>query len=82
MAIYSVIVTGKTTSFVGAAELKKKKKKYFRKVLQEYGPFPQFCQSFVDRIVANAWMDQIPNHLLVNEYNLGQGIMPHIGKKN
>jgi alkylated DNA repair dioxygenase AlkB len=27
----------------------------------------------------NKWMPNKPNHLLVNEYNPGQGIMPHIG---
>lgn len=51
----------------------------FRKVLQEYGPFPSFCNFFVDRIIENNWMDHKPNHLLVNEYNPGQGIMSHIG---
>lgn len=47
--------------------------------MEEYGPFPEFCDTFVNRIMENKWMPNKPNHLLVNEYNAGQGIMPHIG---
>ncbi|OBZ86666.1 Alkylated DNA repair protein alkB 8, partial [Choanephora cucurbitarum] len=49
-----------------------------RKVLEEYGPLPEFSQLLVDRIMQHQLMPNIPNHLLVNEYNAGQGIMPHI----
>ncbi|KAG2196993.1 hypothetical protein INT47_006940 [Mucor saturninus] len=66
-------------------ELKRRTQQYghlfsyrYRKVLQEYGPLPPFCQFFVDRILQHLWMPDTPNHLLVNEYNPGQGIMPHI----
>ena len=51
-----------------------------RKVLEEYGPLPEFSQLLVDRIMQHQLMPNTPNHLLVNEYNAGQGIMPHIGK--
>jgi hypothetical protein len=50
-----------------------------RKVLEEYGPLPSFSEFIVNRIMENSWMPNKPNHLLVNEYNAGQGIMPHIG---
>ncbi|CAO3627115.1 unnamed protein product [Mucor hiemalis] len=66
-------------------ELKRRTQQYghlfsyrYRKVLEEYGPLPDFCDTFVDRIMDNQWMPNKPNHLLVNEYNPGQGIMPHI----
>lgn len=49
-----------------------------RKVLEEYGPLPEFIEFFVKRIMDHQWMPNKPNHLLVNEYNAGQGIMPHI----
>lgn len=48
--------------------------------MEEYGPLPDFCQGVIDRIMENKWMPNTPNHLLINEYNIGQGIMPHIGK--
>jgi len=47
--------------------------------LEEYGPLPGFTDFLVDRIMDNKWMPNKPNHLLVNEYNPGQGIMPHVG---
>ncbi|GAA5796547.1 hypothetical protein EDC94DRAFT_661342 [Helicostylum pulchrum] len=66
-------------------ELKRRTQQYghlfsyrYRKVLQEYGPFPDNCTFFVNRITENQWMLNTPNHLLINEYNAGQGIMPHI----
>ncbi|KAI8084088.1 uncharacterized protein B0P05DRAFT_467415 [Gilbertella persicaria] len=66
-------------------ELKRRTQQYghlfsyrYRKVLEEYGPLPEFSQCLVDRIMQHAWMPNRPNHLLVNEYNPGQGIMPHI----
>jgi alkylated DNA repair dioxygenase AlkB len=49
--------------------------------MEEYGPLPKFTDFLVDRIMENRWMPNKPNHLLVNEYNPGQGIMPHIGTK-
>ncbi|CAO3667200.1 unnamed protein product [Rhizopus stolonifer] len=66
-------------------ELKRRTQQYghlfsyrYRKVLEEYGPLPSFVESFVNRIIENKWMPNPPNHLLVNEYNSGQGIMPHV----
>ncbi|KAG1369321.1 hypothetical protein G6F61_012431 [Rhizopus arrhizus] len=65
-------------------ELKRRTQQYghlfsyrYRKVLEEYGPLPEFVEFFVNRILENQWMPNKPNHLLVNEYNPGQGIMPH-----
>ncbi|KAI8342465.1 hypothetical protein BC941DRAFT_412862 [Chlamydoabsidia padenii] len=66
-------------------ELKRRTQQYghlfsyrYRKVLEEYGPLPAFVEPIVDRIMSNQLMPIAPNHLLVNEYNEGQGIMPHI----
>ncbi|KAL7335265.1 hypothetical protein PS15p_200761 [Mucor circinelloides] len=66
-------------------ELKRRTQQYghlfsyrYRKVLEEYGPLPGFTDFLVDRIMDNKWMPNKPNHLLVNEYNPGQGIMPHV----
>lgn len=50
--------------------------------MEEYGPLPEFCHGLVDRIMEHNWMPNKPNHLLINEYNVGQGIMPHIGTHN
>lgn len=50
-----------------------------RKVMEEYGPLPDFCNEIIERIMENKWMPNRPNHLLINEYNRGQGIMPHVG---
>ncbi|CEP07854.1 hypothetical protein [Parasitella parasitica] len=46
--------------------------------MEEYGPLPAFTNFLVDRIMENKWMPNSPNHLLINEYNPGQGIMPHV----
>ncbi|KAI9356854.1 oxidoreductase [Pilaira anomala] len=66
-------------------ELKRRTQQYghlfsyrYRKVLEEYGPFPDPVHFMVNRIMENNWMPNHPNHLLINEYNAGQGIMPHI----
>ncbi|KAI8975559.1 hypothetical protein BDF20DRAFT_879316 [Mycotypha africana] len=66
-------------------ELKRRTQQYghlfsyrYRKVIEEYGPLPDFSEFFVQRIMENGWMPHKPNHLLINEYNLGQGIMPHV----
>ncbi|KAI9491574.1 hypothetical protein BDB00DRAFT_831991 [Zychaea mexicana] len=65
-------------------ELKRRTQQYghlfsyrYRKVLEELGPLPEFSSAIVDRIMKQELMPNVPNHLLVNEYNLGQGIMPH-----
>ncbi|KAI7856219.1 hypothetical protein BDC45DRAFT_437668 [Circinella umbellata] len=65
-------------------ELKRRTQQYghlfsyrYRKVLEELGPLPEFSRTVVERIMKNDLMPNTPNHLLVNEYNLGQGIMPH-----
>lgn len=50
-----------------------------RKVLEKYGPLPDFTHAVVTRIMENKLMPKEPDHLLVNEYNAGQGIMPHTG---
>jgi alkylated DNA repair dioxygenase AlkB len=47
--------------------------------MEEYGPLPDFATILVDRIMENKLMANTPNHLLINEYNAGQGIMPHTG---
>ncbi|KAI7901193.1 uncharacterized protein BX663DRAFT_515217 [Cokeromyces recurvatus] len=66
-------------------ELKRRTQQYghlfsyrYRKVIEEYGPLPKFIDFFIDRIIESKWMSNKPNHLLINEYNPGQGIMPHI----
>ncbi|KAI8081688.1 uncharacterized protein BX664DRAFT_285877 [Halteromyces radiatus] len=66
-------------------ELKRRTQQYghlfsyrYRKVLEEYGPLPSFIDPVVQRIMSHQLMPESPNHLLVNEYNEGQGIMPHI----
>jgi len=48
----------------------------YRKVLEELGPLPDFVQPVLARI-AEQDLSPPPNHLLVNEYEAGQGIMPH-----
>lgn len=48
--------------------------------MQELGRLPDFATALVARIMEHDLMPNEPNHLLVNEYNLGQGIMPHTGK--
>lgn len=50
-----------------------------RKVLEELGPLPDFVQPVLARI-AEQDLSPPPNHLLVNEYEAGQGIMPHTGE--
>jgi hypothetical protein len=52
-----------------------------RKVLQELGPLPDFVTPVLARI-ADLSLSPPPNHLLVNEYEPGQGIMPHTGQFN
>ncbi|CAO3607204.1 unnamed protein product [Cunninghamella blakesleeana] len=66
-------------------ELKRRTQQYghlfsyrYRKVLEEYGPLPSFVDTIVDGIMEYQLMPVKPNHLLVNEYNKGQGIMPHV----
>jgi len=49
-----------------------------RKVLGELGPLPDFVTTILARI-ADQGLSSPPNHLLVNEYEPGQGIMPHTG---
>ncbi|RUS31682.1 hypothetical protein BC938DRAFT_477327 [Jimgerdemannia flammicorona] len=47
-------------------------------ILSGLGPLPDFLSFLVDRIVERAFMDgDTPNYLVINEYELGQGIMPH-----
>ncbi|CDH55167.1 2og-fe oxygenase [Lichtheimia corymbifera JMRC:FSU:9682] len=65
-------------------ELKRRTQQYghlfsyrYRKVLEKYGPLPAFTHTVVTRIMENKLMPKEPDHLLVNEYNAGQGIMPH-----
>ena len=48
-------------------------------MLEKYGPLPEFTHAVVARIKENKLMPKEPDHLLVNEYNAGQGIMPHTG---
>ncbi|GAB6029283.1 Alpha-ketoglutarate-dependent dioxygenase alkB 6 [Chamberlinius hualienensis] len=39
---------------------------------------PQWLQTWVDKVSAlNVFDGKIPNHVLINEYLAGQGIMPH-----
>lgn len=66
-------------------ELKRRTQQYghlfsyrYRKVMEEYGPLPERIDFFIDRIMKYGWMPHKPNHLLINEYEVGQGIMPHI----
>ncbi|KAI8068263.1 hypothetical protein BC940DRAFT_299551 [Gongronella butleri] len=65
-------------------ELKRRTQQYghlfsyrYRKVLEKYGALPSFVDSIVARIMQHHLMPNAPNHLLVNEYKPGQGIMPH-----
>ncbi|KAG2175522.1 hypothetical protein INT43_001169 [Umbelopsis isabellina] len=65
-------------------ELKRRTQQYgylfsyqYRKVLCELGPFPEFVTAVVARIADQELTSRPPNHLLVNEYEAGQGIMPH-----
>ncbi|KAH8550398.1 hypothetical protein BGW37DRAFT_83957 [Umbelopsis sp. PMI_123] len=64
-------------------ELKRRTQQYghifsyqYRKVLQELGPLPDFVTPVLTRI-DDKNLSPSPNHLLVNEYEAGQGIMPH-----
>ncbi|KAK8750887.1 hypothetical protein OTU49_015042 [Cherax quadricarinatus] len=42
-------------------------------------PIPSWLQEQMDKITTlRAFEDKIPNHVLVNEYLPGQGIMPHV----
>lgn len=38
---------------------------------------PEPIQRLAERLVADGYQDQLANHILVNEYKVGQGIMPH-----
>ena len=40
-------------------------------------PLAPFLQRVVDRLAALDIFPRLPNHVLVNEYKPGQGIMPH-----
>jgi alkylated DNA repair protein alkB homolog 6 len=44
-------------------------------MLQE--PLPDWVRSLFDRVASLGLFPAPPNHLLVNEYESGQGIMPH-----
>ncbi|KAL2918697.1 hypothetical protein HK105_201531 [Polyrhizophydium stewartii] len=49
-----------------------------RTVVERLGPLPPFVQPLVARMQAHGvFAAEPPNHLLVNEYDLGQGIMAH-----
>jgi alkylated DNA repair dioxygenase AlkB len=48
-----------------------------RKVNGPYTPIPEFIDPLLEKL-----SDYNFNHLLVNEYTLGQGIMPHIDSPN
>ncbi|KAI8927082.1 hypothetical protein BC831DRAFT_389972, partial [Entophlyctis helioformis] len=50
-----------------------------RLVEQRLGDLPDFVSAVSDRLRAHGiFGDGPPNHMLVNEYDLGQGIMPHV----
>jgi alkylated DNA repair dioxygenase AlkB len=49
----------------------------YRKVLQALGPLPKHFQSILDHIQQLPYITHPLNMVLVNEYEVGQGIMPH-----
>lgn len=42
------------------------------------GELPAWAQPLAARLVAKGYMDSAPNKLIVNEYEPGQGIAPHV----
>ncbi|KAL1922682.1 uncharacterized protein VTP21DRAFT_10221 [Calcarisporiella thermophila] len=52
----------------------------YRKILEEIGPLPDFFSFLLARIKERRIISEenMPNSLIVNEYLVGQGIMPHI----
>ncbi|CAG8561025.1 8913_t:CDS:2 [Ambispora leptoticha] len=49
----------------------------YRKVLENLGPLPHFLDFIIARCISQGIIDTPPNMCIVNEYNPGQGIMPH-----
>jgi alkylated DNA repair dioxygenase AlkB len=42
------------------------------------GPLPQWAQPLAQRLVRDGYMDEVPDQLIVNEYEPGQGIAAHV----
>lgn len=42
-------------------------------------PLPDWLGFVCDRMRARGWFDKLPDQLIVNEYEPGQGISPHVG---
>lgn len=42
------------------------------------GPLPEWLSPYCDRLRADGFFPQPPDQVIVNEYQLGQGIAPHI----
>ncbi|KAJ1344213.1 hypothetical protein BSLG_001353 [Batrachochytrium salamandrivorans] len=56
-----------------------------RKIVASLAPLPDFSQFLIDRMRLpkyGVFVDTPPNHVLINEYQVGQGIMPHVDSKD
>lgn len=42
------------------------------------GPLPEWLSPYADRLRANGFFPQLPDQVIINEYEPGQGIAPHI----
>ncbi|KAI8913581.1 hypothetical protein EDD86DRAFT_187693 [Gorgonomyces haynaldii] len=49
-----------------------------RTVVSKLDPLPIWSQFVIERLQSKGFFQEKPNHLLINEYDLKQGIMPHI----
>ncbi|KAJ3183959.1 hypothetical protein HDU85_001810 [Gaertneriomyces sp. JEL0708] len=49
-----------------------------RKIAKKLGPLPSFVDVALERMIATELFPQLPDLLIINEYETGQGIMPHI----
>ncbi|CAG8542764.1 2438_t:CDS:2 [Ambispora gerdemannii] len=49
----------------------------YRKILENLVTLPQFLDFIITRCISQGIIDTPPNMCIVNEYNPGQGIMPH-----
>jgi len=42
------------------------------------GELPKFCQYFAEKFYAEGWFSAVPDQVIVNEYEPGQGIADHV----
>ena len=42
------------------------------------GELPEWARPLAERLLAGGWFEKLPDQLIVNEYEPGQGIAPHV----